>query len=81
MTDLAYGAAPDVIVLAGGEARAIRLDLTRSHGWYDRQFTAGGQAWRMAGHIETGAASYSDPAGGGPGPLRLASIPAQSRSR
>jgi phospholipase C len=73
MTDRAYGAAPDVIALAGGEARNLRLDLTGSHGWYDRQFVAGGQAWRMAGHVETGEASYSDPAAGGPGPLRLAS--------
>ncbi|WP_312160469.1 phosphocholine-specific phospholipase C [Phenylobacterium sp.] len=72
MTDRAYGAPPEVITLAGGDARSIRLDLTKSHGWYDLQFAAGGQAWRMAGHVETGAASYSDPAAGGPGPLRLA---------
>jgi phospholipase C len=73
MTDRAYGAAPDVIMLAGGEARNVRLDLTDSHGWYDRQFVAGGQTWRMAGRVENGKASYSDPAAGGPGPLRLAS--------
>jgi phospholipase C len=72
MTDLAYGAAPDVIPLAGGESRGVRLDLTDSHGWYDRRFVAGGQAWRVAGHIENGQASYSDPAAGGAGPLRLA---------
>ena len=71
MTDRAYGAAPDVIVLAGGEARGIALNLTDSHGWYDRQFMAGGQGWRMAGHVENGEPSYSDPAAGGPGPLRL----------
>lgn len=73
MTDRAYGASPDVIMLAGGEARSIRLDLTDSHGWYDRQLVAGSQSWRMAGHVEDGEASYSDPAAGGPGPLRLAS--------
>ena len=73
MTDRAYGAAPDVIKLAGGEVRSIRLDLTNSHGWYDWQFVAEGQAWRLAGHVESGEASYSDPAAGGPGPLRLAS--------
>ncbi len=70
MTDRAYGASPAEIVLAGGEARSIALDLTKSHGWYDRQFTAGGQTWRVAAHVATGEASYSDPAGGGPGPLR-----------
>ncbi len=73
MTDRAYGGAPDVIGLAGGEARSIPLNLTDSHGWYDRQFVAGGQAWRVAGHVENGKASYSDPAAGGPGPLRLTS--------
>lgn len=71
MTDQAYGAAPEVITLRAREARSLRLDLSASHGWYDRQFTAGGQIWRIAGHVETGAASYSDPAAGGPGPLRL----------
>jgi phospholipase C len=72
MTDRAYGAPPAMIALAGGETRAIRLDLADSHGWYDRQCVAGGQSWRMAGHVENGGASYSDPAAGGPGPLRLA---------
>jgi phospholipase C len=71
MTDRAYGASPTMIALAGGATKNLRLDLSDSHGWYDRQFTAGGQTWRVAGHIETGKASYSDPAAGGPGPLRL----------
>jgi phospholipase C len=73
VTDRAYGAAPDVIMLAGGDALTVRLDLTGSHGWYDWQFAADGQAWRMAGHVENGQTSYSDPAAGGPGPLRLTS--------
>jgi phospholipase C len=73
MTDRAYGASPEVTKLAGGEKRRLQLDLTSSHGWYDRQLAGGGQGWRIAGHIETGKASYSDPAAGGPGPLRLAS--------
>jgi phospholipase C len=74
MTDRAYGASPDTIALAGGEARRLRLELTDSHGWYDRQFVAGGQAWRIAGHVEDGRASYSDPAAGGPGPLRRSQV-------
>ena len=73
MTDLAYGVAPASIVLAVGATRSIPLDLSNSHGWYDREFTAGGQSWRTAGCIEDGKASYSDPAAGGAGPLRLAS--------
>ncbi len=71
MTDRAYGAAPEVIELAGGKTRSIPLDLAMSQGWYDREFVAGGQVWRMAGHVENGEASYSDPAAGGAGPLRL----------
>jgi phospholipase C len=72
-TDRAYGASHHVVALAGGETRRIPLDLVKSHGWYDLQFVAGGQTWRMAGHVENGKASYSDPAAGGPAPLRLTS--------
>ena len=71
MVDRAYGAAAQVIALKGGQARSLPLDLAVSHGWYDLQFAAEGQTLRLAGHIETGAGSYSDPAAGGPGPLRL----------
>jgi phospholipase C len=71
MTDMAYGTSPAMILLGSGEARSIPLDLGESHGWYDRQFAAGGQTWRIAGHFENGKPSYSDPAAGGPGPLRL----------
>lgn len=73
MTDRAYGTAPGVIELAGREVRSLPLNLTDSHGWYDRQFVAGGQTWRAAGCLETGKGSLSDPAAGGPGPLRLSS--------
>ena len=71
MTDRAYGAADEVVGLAAGETRNLPLPLADSHGWYDRHFEAEGQTWRLAGHIETGRASWSDPANGGPGPLRL----------
>lgn len=71
MTDMAYGAAPATIRLARGEVRRVPLNLANSHGWYDRRFVAGGQSWRVAGHIEDGKASYSDPAAGGAGPLRV----------
>ncbi|WP_298745269.1 hypothetical protein [uncultured Brevundimonas sp.] len=52
-------------------AIVLPLEPADSHGWYDRQFETGGQTWRAAGHIEMGRTSWSDPAGGGPGPLRL----------
>ncbi|HKT54944.1 MAG TPA: phospholipase C, phosphocholine-specific [Caulobacteraceae bacterium] len=73
MTDRAYGGSPDLIELTGAESRSVGLDLIESHGWYDRQFAAGGQIWRMAGHVESGEASFSDPAVGGSGALRMAS--------
>jgi phospholipase C len=71
MTDRAYGAAPAGIAMAPHETRRIPLDLRSSHGWYDRQFAAGGQTWRIAGKIEDGRPSFSDPAAGGPAPLHL----------
>jgi len=71
MTDRSYGTPGQVIALAGGETRSIRVDLAQQHGWYDWQFATDGQIWRMAGHLENGMASFSDPVGGGPGPLRL----------
>ncbi|MBB3349990.1 phosphocholine-specific phospholipase C [Sphingomonas sp. BK069] len=74
MADCAYGSSPESFVLAPGETRRIALDLATSHGWYDRQFTTDGQVWRMAGHVEDGRESLSDPAAGGAGPLRLATV-------
>ncbi|WP_426023777.1 phosphocholine-specific phospholipase C [Brevundimonas sp. PWP3-1b1] len=71
MTDRAYGGAAATITLAAQETRVLPLDLADSHGWHDRQFEADGQVWRVAGHIETGGPSWSDPANGGAGPLRL----------
>ena len=71
MTDRAYGKGGDVIRLMARETRSLSLTLTDSHGWYDREFEADGQIWRLAGHIETGQPSWSDPANGGPGTLRL----------
>ncbi|WP_442679564.1 phosphocholine-specific phospholipase C [Sphingomonas sp. ASY06-1R] len=72
MTDRAYGGAPETITLSGGQRRHIRLNLAASHGWYDRQFATANQIWRMAGHLEDGKPSFSDPAAGGPGPLQIA---------
>lgn len=72
IADMAYGTAPITLTLAPGEVRRVRLKLAKTHGWYDLQINAGGQTLRMAGHVETGKASYSDPAAGGAGPLTIA---------
>lgn len=67
--DQAYGAPPQTVRLDAGERREIPLDLAGSHGWYDLRCEADGQVWRLAGHVEDGQASFSDPAGGGAGAL------------
>lgn len=71
LTDQAYGTAPRSLRLGPGAREDLALALDDSHGWYDLQLSAGGQAWRMAGHVEDGKPSFSDPAAGGAGPLRL----------
>lgn len=69
MTDRAYGAAPAEIALKPGQTQRMALDLSASHGWYDRLLVAEGQHWRIAGHLEDGKPGFSDPAAGGLGPL------------
>ncbi|WP_448663491.1 phosphocholine-specific phospholipase C [Sphingomonas sp. CJ20] len=71
LSDQAYGAAPRVVTLAARGVKAVALDLARSHGWYDMQVEAGGDTLRLAGHIEDGAPSFSDPAAHGAAPLTL----------
>jgi phospholipase C len=44
------------------------LSLDKFHGWYDLIVTVEGDStfqYRLAGHVETGADSFSDPALGG----------------
>lgn len=52
--------------LAPGARARRRWPLAATHGWYDLQVTADGYLYRLAGRIETGAPSISDPAMGGP---------------
>ena len=74
MTDAAYGTAPAEVRLKAGKTQLLPLDLSGSHGWYDLQLVTEGQTWRMAGHVEDGMPSFSDPALGGPAPLQLAAL-------
>lgn len=71
LTDVSYGNAPQTLRLKAGEVYAMPVDLVPSHGWYDLQLAADGQVWRMAGHIENGSASFTDPAAGGAAPLAI----------
>jgi len=57
----------DDATLAAGEAVSLAWDLTRSAGWYDLTVRDNGDpayTRRLAGRIETGAPSTSDPAMG-----------------
>lgn len=67
--DVSYGAAPRQVRLgtdgdAGVECR-LPLDLAASHGWYDLRLRVAGATefeQRLAGRVETGRESFSDPA-------------------
>ncbi|GEP96921.1 hypothetical protein CCY01nite_31810 [Chitinophaga cymbidii] len=62
--DNAYNSKPLHAKIAAGKGAAFPLDLSKSHGWYDFNVIvkgAGDFERRYAGHVETGAHSYSDP--------------------
>jgi phospholipase C len=48
--------------MGAGEAATILLPLAKSHGWYDISVRVGGFGQRLAGRVETGKGSMSDPA-------------------
>jgi phospholipase C len=51
--------------VAGGDTAEVYLDLRDTHGWYDVQVTVDTDRTfirRLAGHVETGRDSASDPA-------------------
>ncbi|MFZ5746925.1 MAG: phosphocholine-specific phospholipase C [Pseudomonadota bacterium] len=47
--------------LAPGETRVLVVPLARHGGWYDLTVASGGQLVRLAGRVETGRDSISDP--------------------
>ncbi|MEJ2408034.1 MAG: phospholipase C, phosphocholine-specific [Novosphingobium sp.] len=71
LEDLSYGQSEATVALQAGATVRRELNLSASHGWYDLGLAASDQSWRMAGHVENGKASFSDPAAGGAGPLTL----------
>jgi phospholipase C len=63
--DKAYGAPPQEWTIAPGPNRSLDWLLKASGGWYDLAVTVpglNGFERRLAGHIETGRPSISDPA-------------------
>ncbi|WP_176048473.1 phospholipase C, phosphocholine-specific [Burkholderia sp. BCC1644] len=64
-TDVAYGGAARTLTIPAGQRIEAHWDLSCSSQWYDLQFAVAGNAgWtrRIAGHVETGKASITDPA-------------------
>jgi phospholipase C len=52
----------------GGDTSDLTIDLRNASGWYDLTLTVDADKnalWRIAGHVETGRESVSDPALGG----------------
>jgi len=69
VTDRAYGAKPRLHLLGPCATVEDRLDLASSGHWYDLAITIeGAPAWSrvLAGHLETGRISISDPASTAP---------------
>ncbi|KVT80425.1 phospholipase C, phosphocholine-specific [Burkholderia territorii] len=64
-TDVAYGGAARTLTIPAGQRVEAHWDLSCSSHWYDLQFAVAGNAgWvrRIAGHVETGKPSITDPA-------------------
>jgi phospholipase C len=64
VTDNAYGASATRHTLAAGQTLALDLPLGASYGWYDLSITCDTDAqWsrKVAGHVESGQASRTDP--------------------
>ena len=56
--------APRRISLRPGERQTVRVEVAQADHWYDLELTQPGSAFRrrLAGHLETGRPSHSDPA-------------------
>lgn len=64
--DNAYGAPECDLAIAANRTHQLALHLAASDHWYDVTLQAGSAQWRLAGHVETGAASLTDPAAKAP---------------
>lgn len=66
--DLAYKMPEKTVTLAPHSTQKLKLDLQKSHHWYDfavKILGNGDFERRYAGHVETGKESFTDPAMGG----------------
>ncbi|MGA7538273.1 MAG: phospholipase C, phosphocholine-specific [Steroidobacteraceae bacterium] len=60
--DQSYGRGERRVAVAPGETHDLLWDLQPSHHWYDLTIGVDQHQWRLAGHIEDGHESVSDPA-------------------
>ena len=60
--DASYGRSERNIPVEPGTTQELLWDLQPSHHWYDLIVSAERHEWRLAGHIEDGHESVSDPA-------------------
>ena len=60
--DVSYGRGERTIPIAAGATQDLLWDLQPSHHWYDLAISIGQHEWRLAGHVEDGHESVSDPA-------------------
>ncbi|MDA8115084.1 MAG: phospholipase C, phosphocholine-specific [Acidithiobacillus sp.] len=60
--DLSYGVESRQFQLTPGETRRLSWPLANSHHWYDLEVRTATHSWRLAGHVEDGKESWSDPA-------------------
>jgi phospholipase C len=62
INDTAYGGKPRTLIVPAHGTLDDAWEIATSHHWYDLTVTAGNSTWRMAGHVENGQTSFSDPA-------------------
>ena len=60
--DASYGGGERSILVAAAGTQELLWDLQASHHWYDLIVSEGRHEWRLAGHVEDGHESVSDPA-------------------
>ncbi|MDX5935990.1 phosphocholine-specific phospholipase C [Acidithiobacillus thiooxidans] len=66
IADPVYGQATRKFSLTAGQTQEVQWNLQPSHHWYDLMISTPQHQWRMAGHVENGHESWSDPANNTP---------------
>lgn len=62
IVDRAYGQKNRQLLLDAGQRKDLDFPLQSSHQWYDLEIDDGQHQWRLAGHVENGRTTMTDPA-------------------